>query len=138
MLCYLITSTDTVGTLFVIVTFFVTLGKPYQRQYINYAEAFLLSLMTLLGYIIQSLGAVGMFETERILLASPVVVIILIHVRKFCDATIHALNFHGTSNLGLSFLEKCFNCFFYTAEPNVGSSADMLPETQTLIAPISH
>ena len=125
------------GNLFFIATLFVAFAKPYRRPYMNYVEALLFSLVTLLCYT-QSLGAVTMlkFETERILLASPIAVITLICVAKICNATMHALNL----NLRLSFLEKCYNSIKArgasgTAEPNLGSSVDNLPETQPLIPP---
>ena len=127
-------------------TLFVAFAKPYQRPYINHAEALLFSLVTLLCYTV-SLGTARMVETKRILLASPIAVIILIHVRKICDATVntlrkicdmtlHALRF-CTCNFGLSF---CYNCFkarraSATAEQSLESSADILPETQPLIPP---
>ena len=125
------------GTIFFIATLIVAFAKPYRRPYMNYAEALLLSLMTLLCYT-QSLGAVTMFETERILLASPIAVITLIRVVKICDTTMHELKL----NLRLSFLQKLYNCFkargaSSTAEPRLGSSVDTLPETQPLIPPTS-
>ena len=105
-----------VGTLFFTVTLFVAFAKPYQRPCTNYAEALLLSFITLLCYT-ESLGSARMFETERILLASLIVVIILIHARNICDATMNALRkicdvtMHTlkfcTCNFRKSF---CYNC----------------------------
>ena len=124
-----------VSTLFYIVTMFMAFAKPYRRPYMNYADALLLSLMMLLCYTLST----TMFETERILLVSPIAVIILIHVRKTCVATMQAMKF-CTSTLSASFLKKCYYCYrakraSATAEPSLGSSSDMLSETQPLIPP---
>ena len=126
------------GTLFFVVTLFMTLAMPYRRRYMNYADALLFSIVTLLCYT-QSMKAMAMFETERILLASPIAVIILIHVRTVCNATMCALKF-CTSNFKLNFLKRCYNCFkarraSSLAEPSLGPSVDTLPETQPLIPP---
>ena len=129
-----------IGTLFFLVTLFVAFAKPYRKPFMNYADTLLLSFVTLLCYT-QSLKTTTMFETERILLASPISVIILIHVRKICNVTVCALKF-CTSKLRLCFLEKRGNCFRARrvpakAEPSLGYSVDtyVLSETQPLIAP---
>ena len=124
-----------ISILFFIGTLFVALAKPYRRPYMNYADALLLSLMTLVCYTLYF----TMLQTERILLASPIAVIILIYVRKICVATMQAVKF-CTSTLRVCVLKKCCYCFrakraHATAEPSLGSSVDMLPETQPLIPP---
>ena len=123
-----------IGTLFFLVTLFVAFAKPYRKPYMNYADMLLLSLMTLLSYT-HSLQAVTMFETERILLASPIAAIILFHVKKIFDSTMTALKF-CTSNLRLCFVDNCFKARRASSltEPGPGSSSDILPETQPLIS----
>ena len=93
------------STLFFIATHFVAFTKPYQRpcNVMNYVEALLLLLVTLLCYT-QSLEAVTMFEDTTSLTLCRTM-IILIHVTKICDTTMTALKF-CTSNLRLCFVEK--------------------------------
>ena len=75
---------------------------------------------------------------ERILLASPIFVIILIYMRKICDVTLHALKF-CVSNLRLSFRYNRFKAKreSATAERSLGTSVDtsLETETQPLIPP---
>ena len=68
------------GTLFFIAALSVGITKPYKKPYMNYMDVLILSNLALINYIL--LSEVSMLQTIRILLATPISVLIIIMVTK--------------------------------------------------------
>ena len=68
------------GTLFFIAALSVGITKSYKKPYMNYMDIFILSNLALINYIL--LSEVSMLQTIRILLATPISVLIIIMVTK--------------------------------------------------------
>ena len=68
------------GTLFFIAAVSVGITKPYKKAYMNYMDSFILSNLALINCIL--LSEVAILLTIRVLLATPVSVLIIIMVTK--------------------------------------------------------
>ena len=63
------------GTLFFITSLTIAFAKPYRKAYMNYLDAFLLSNLALLSFIV--LAGSHMLQRARILLVAPILILIL-------------------------------------------------------------
>ena len=117
-----------IGTLFFVIILAITIGKPYQKAYMNHLDTLLLSNVMILCYVLSSRFCTQL--VARTLIATPVIVfIVIIFIRRvyamFSSYTCRKL--------------KSFNCFRsnMTTESTQSSTANTPMSTQPLLQPTS-
>ena len=87
-------ATMTLGTLYFTTTLTVAIVMPYKKVYMNYLDILLLSNLTVWSYMLSSGYNKYTLLMNKILLATPIVVLVLIALRKICYviSRIHAFN----------------------------------------------
>ena len=119
-----------VGTLLFIIILAITIGKPYQKAYMNHLDTLLLSNFMIICYGLSS--GLHIQLVARTLIAAPIAVFIIITIFQRVYAMIRVCSCHK--------LNKSFNCFRsnITTESTQSSNVSNQPLLQPTSAVVSY
>ena len=124
-----------IGTLFFVILLTITIGKPYQKAYMNHLDMLLLSNFMILCYTLSL--RINAPIVPQVLIAIPITVFIITTMQKFYN-TFRLHRCHKHINASLSVHGSC-NCFRFNipTDSTHHSTANTPTSAQRLLQPTS-